>query len=194
MNSLEFKCAVHTTYQKSSYYKCALPNNLIFYVLLDLRKPSFHTPAHPLHIPVYCCPFPKQQLQCSTSLSVQARQKTEYHKRDFLTRPFSYLLQASKVLHGASYASRAQSCKRLEIELRKHANNCPAKPWRQTAKEGRERDGGKGLGLESGLTGALRQSLNKAGEKQRNRESKRAAGPGLPRIASFFLIACWRAI
>lgn len=67
------------------------------------------------------------------------------------------------------------------------------KPWRQTAK-GEGRDGGKGLGLESGLAGALRQSLNKAGEEERNTESKRAAGPGLPRIASFFLIACWRAI
>lgn len=38
-------------------------------------------------------------------------------------------------------------------------------------------DGGKGLGLESGLAGALRQSLNKAGEEQREQESSRAKTP-----------------
>lgn len=46
----------------------------------------------------------------------------------------------------------------------------------QSKREGR--DGRKGLGLESGLAEALRQSLNKAWEEERNTgrgESKRAA-------------------
>lgn len=62
---------------------------------------------------------------------------------------------------------------------------------REREREGR--DGGKGLGLVSGLAGALRQSLNKTGEKARNTgrgESKRAAGPGLPRTHRQLLLDC----
>lgn len=64
---------------------------------------------------------------------------------------------------------------------------------RDRRQERRERDGGEDLGLESGLAGALRQSLNKAGEKERNTgrgESKRAAGPGHPSSHRQLLLDC----
>lgn len=167
------------------------PNNLNFYALRDLRKTSFQTCfcgllTISLH-PVPCCPF-----FSSSSYSAWPLQKcTEYHRTDSLTTPFSYLLRAAFwVLHGAGHASRAQSCKTLETELRKTCKRL-SNIARQTDGEKTEREGRDGL--ESGLAGASRQSLNKAGEKARNTgrgESKRAAGPGLPRTRRQLPLDC----
>lgn len=167
------------------------PNNLNFYALRDLRKTSFQTCFCRLLTislrPVPCCPF-----FSSSSYSAWPLQKcTEYHRTDSLTTPFSYLLRAAFwVLHGAGHASRAQSCETLETELRKTCKRL-SNIARQTDGEKTEREGRDGL--ESGLAGASRQSLNKAGEKARNTgrgESKRAAGPGLPRTHRQLLLDC----
>lgn len=51
----------------------------------------------------------------------------EYHRRDSLTTPFSYLLRAaSELCMVLVHAGRAQSWKRLKTEMRKLAIDCPA--------------------------------------------------------------------
>lgn len=70
----------------------------------------------------------------------------------------------------------AQSGERLATDLKN-------KPLSGIARETDRRDGVKGVGLESGLAVALRQSLNKAGEKERS-EQRGQDSPGV--FASFF--------
>jgi len=70
----------------------------------------------------------------------------------------------------------AQSGKRLATDLK-------YKPLSGITRETDWRDGVKGVGLESGLAVALRQSLNKAGEKERS-EQRGQDSPGV--FASFF--------
>lgn len=80
---------------------------------------------------------------------------------------------------------------------RREAGNRAEKTCKRLSSIARQTDGewerARGDGLESTLDGALRQSLNKAGEKARNTErgeSKRAAGPGLPRTHRQLLLDC----
>lgn len=154
------------------------PNNLSFYALLDLRKVFQTLPLSLCSVPH--CPFLKQQLQCMTSVCVLvcARLKTEYHRRDYSTLlppPTDSLW----VLHGVGDASGSQELQKAENRWEHMQTSGRQGDWRQE-REREGRDCGKGLGLEIGLAEALRQSLNKAGEKERyigRGESSRARTP-----------------
>lgn len=147
--------------------------------------------------PVPCSPFLKQQLQCMTSFCVlvycQAKKLNIIEEIPLITS-FSHLLQAP-----------SESCMVLVMPAELRAARGWKQSWgKKTCKttvqhsQGDEREKGEMLErdwtLESGVAGASRQSLNKAGEKERNtgkrRESKRAAGPGLPRSHRQLLLDC----
>lgn len=90
--------------------------------------------------------------------------------------PFSHLLRAPSESCVVMPSCKAPSGKRLATDLTN-------KPLSGIARETDRRDGVKGVGLESGRAVALRQSLNKAGEKERG-EQRGQDSPGV--FASFF--------
>lgn len=111
-------------------------------------------------------------------LCVQDKKKNpEYYRRDSLITPLSYLLRAA-----------SESCMVLVMPTELRAGNIAEKNMQTTVRhsrgsrrqERREAVKRDWVFFERGLTGALRQSLNKAGEKERNagRQSKRAQQPG----------------
>lgn len=130
-----------------------------------------------------------------TSLSVYLwvpDRKLNIIEEILLQHPFSYLLRAPSEscteLVMPAELSAARGWKQSWENMQMTVQHSQADRRQEREREGR--DGRKALGLESG---ALRQSLNKAGEKERNtgrRESKRAAGPGLHRTHRQLLLDC----
>lgn len=136
--------------------------------------------------PVYL--LSKQQPQCMTSREVYWISSRRFSSKTLLLPPKGSFW----ALHGAGHAGRAQKCETLKTEIRKLTVNCPARPGRQAAREAKGRDVGKGLvrlkPYGSHLIGSAESEEHGEG---RARVQQGQDSPGL--IASFFLIACWRA-